>query len=1178
MMAAAGQARASAEHGAAGFTGIVSSRLDKPSVKRQLACGAGNVRATTRSSEIAACRFLEGMEIMRFRKGLRLAAVLGTAGLLPLAASGAAAAAHSPGHFFKGTKSVLTKAQVERLAAHATHRSIIIFKDQLRALPASGTTASARIRAATIAQAGVVAQLRQVRATHVRSYHLINAISATISAAEIGRLQANPAVQAVVPDAMRHFASLGSGAGPVFPAQARHPHGLVNAPTQQICPSDPAQPLVEPEAREVMNVAAADQIVDGTGIKVGIIADGIDPNNPDLIRAGGQHVIFDYQDFSGYGPTAPTDGRESFLDAGTIAAQGNQTYDLSGFVNPAHPLPPGCNIKIEGIAPGASLAVLNVAGSAPGFFNSQIIQAVEWAVLHDHVNVLNESIGGNPIPNTQDDPVALADQAAVAAGVTVVASSGDAGPFNNVGSPATTPGVIAVGGTTTYRAYRQTTRYGTQLSPGGWENNNITALSSDGITEFNPHTVDVVAPGDRGWSLCSGDTTAFFGCADIDHGTNPPPIWAAGGTSASCPETSATAALVIEAYMKTHGGNAPSPALVERIIVSTATDLGAPADHQGAGLVNTLKAVQLAESINTNSPQGSTLLVNETSLNATVHAGQKATFRVQVTNEATGSQTITPTVTGRPTRQSTDTGTVSLSSSSPTYIDGEGRTDYFTLHTFSVPAGADNLNGNITWNAQQIGGVAFETLFDPNGAVAAYSLIGANQSGFGHVEVHNPIAGTWTAVIFTVGNAPYFGPVQFSYFAQQFQSAGSVSPSSQALAPGQTRTFRVGVPAGDAGDKGLKLHLGTGGNADGSIPIIIRALVPLTSAGGSFSGKLTGGGASFNAGQELTYQFNVPSGKPSLNLGVRLAHPNYGLEGFLIDPHGEPLDAQTTANDNLAPGPTMQFFRGSPAPGRWTLVLLVALPVDGSHLREPFTGAITFTRPGVTSRGIPNSSGTVLRAGHPVTATVKVTNTGNIAKDYFADPRLNGKVPQLLLGSDVNNVALPLSLSAQPNWLVPTNTNALAVAAQGTVPITMDVSWAFGDPDFPGVSSGNDSAAAFAAPEVAPGFFFGLPEATGPFTAPTTGTVNLAAVAKTNPFDSAVSPSTGDIWAASVNPNATYSPLTLDPGQTGTITLTFTPNAPKGTVVRGFIGVDTLNFATAAGDELINIPYSYKVG
>ena len=121
---------------------------------------------------------------------------------------------------------------------------------------------------------------------------------------------------------------------------------------QQICPSNPAQPLVEPEAREVMNVAAAQQIVDGTGVKVGIIADGIDPNNPDLSRPNGQHVVFDYQDFSGFGPGAPTDGRESFLDAGTIASQANQTYDLSGFVNPAHPLPPGCTIKIAGITVG----------------------------------------------------------------------------------------------------------------------------------------------------------------------------------------------------------------------------------------------------------------------------------------------------------------------------------------------------------------------------------------------------------------------------------------------------------------------------------------------------------------------------------------------------------------------------------------------------------------------------------------------------------------------------------------------------------------------------------------------------------------------------------------------------------------------------------------------------------
>jgi hypothetical protein len=90
--------------------------------------------------------------------------------------------------------------------------------------------------------------------------------------------------------------------------------------------------------------------------------------------------------------------------------------------------------------------------------------------------------------------------------------------------------------------------------------------------------------------------------------------------------------------------------------------------------------------------------------------------------------------------------------------------------------------------------------------------------------------------------------------------------------------------------------------------------------------------------------------------------------------------------------------------------------------------------------------------------------------------------------------------------------------------------------------------------------------------------VNLVAVANTNPFDSAVTSTSGDVWEQSVNASAPYSPLTLNPGQKGTITLTITPNAPKGTVIHGFIGVDTVNLATVSGDELVNIPYTYKVG
>ena len=142
---------------------------------------------------------------------------------------------------------------------------------------------------------------------------------------------------------------------------------------------------------------------------------------------------------------------------------------------------------------------------------------------------------GTPIPDTGDDPISLADAAAIAAGVTVVASTGDAGVTGTIGSPASNAiGIIGVGATTTFRSYQQSTYAGAQLSNGTWVDNNISGLSSGGISQAG-RTPDLVAPGDLGWALCTPDLNLYEECTD-DNG-NPSSIQDFGGTSQSSPLT-----------------------------------------------------------------------------------------------------------------------------------------------------------------------------------------------------------------------------------------------------------------------------------------------------------------------------------------------------------------------------------------------------------------------------------------------------------------------------------------------------------------------------------------------------------------------------------------------------------------------------------------------------------------
>jgi len=1119
-----------------------------------------------------------------------LTAVAGV--VLAVASGGPALAAPAPAQ--PGAQAPLTMADVARLSADATQRSIVILRDQHPELPARGATAASRARSLDGEQAPLRSELALVHAKDVRAFHLVNAISATMSRAESDRLRGNPAVQAVVPDLAIQRPAPAEEPAAAVPAPAAAPSA---AELQQLCPPDPAVPLLEPEALQLMNVEfqpgsgipAAHDLADGSGVKVAFIADGVDTANPDFQR-GGASIFADYQDLTGEGVNAVTAGGEAFGDAASIAAQGNQVYDLSRFVNAAHPLPAGCNIRIEGVAPGASLVGLKVFGNATSTFASHFIQAIDWAVDVDHVDVINESFGTNIYPDAGSDPVSLADAAAVQAGVTVLASSGDAGLTSTIGRPSHAAGVISVGGTTQLRLYRQTSAFGSQLSAGGWVSDNISSLSSGGFTQFGPQTVDLVAPGDLGWAQCDANSAIYRSCGPV---AAPRVIQQFGGTSESSPLAAGTAALVIQAYERTHGGVRPSPDLVRQVLVGSATDLHVPADQQGAGLVNALKAVRTAMSIQdangAPAAQGDGLLVNPTRLTATAAPGSTQTFHVTVTNTGATARTVRPAPQMLDsTPLADDSGALDLPlATAPTFIDGGGTPSAYVLHQFTVPEGTQRLDGDIAWDGKdQRNSRARETLFDPFGRLAAYSLP-QGPGGFGHVDVHDPAPGTWTAVIWSQkAGTGYTGTVQFSFASRRFVPAGQVSPASRRLAPGASGSFTVRLPVpANAGDVSARLAIGAGAADDGSIPITVRSLVGLGAAGGAFAGTLTGGnGRPVFGAQTLDFQFDVPAGRPSLDLSLQLRDPDYNLTGVLIDPAGEPVNEESTGLVNAGVttfGAAMQFFTRAPRAGRWTLVLALNAPLSGAQVREPFTGRIGFGSIPVAAQGVPASAATTLAAGQPVTATIQVQNTGTKRKDFFVDARLAGRTPIGLAGATPMTVTLPmLAGQAAPAVLVPTDTDQLTIVAAATAPVMMHVAHVLNGPQAEGLTIGDVSIAMHGAPEVASGPWTAFPTEVGPFgggPAPAVP-VSVTAVADTSPFDAAAAASTGDLWRRAVDPSAAYAPLTLAPGETGTITVTFTPSGLAGTVVTGALELDTFDPLTSMGDQVVSIPYAYTVG
>ena len=235
--------------------------------------------------------------------------------------------------------------------------------------------------------------------TILQQYTIINGVEAVVPTVELPILSALPGIN-VVPDVTVNVESTAPSTGPHTPSDAF---------------------LSQTGATQLAQ--AGDR---GQGVTVAVMDTGI-ANLPDFAGrlVGGVDLTGEgnaFQDNYGHG---------TFV-AGLIAGNGASS---SG--------------QYAGEAPGSNLVSIKVAGSSGSTKLGTLISGLQWAVNNAstyNIKVLNISLGFKPDRSTVNNPLDMAVERAWTSGLAVVASAGNAGPFNGtVLSPGDDPLAITVG-------------------------------------------------------------------------------------------------------------------------------------------------------------------------------------------------------------------------------------------------------------------------------------------------------------------------------------------------------------------------------------------------------------------------------------------------------------------------------------------------------------------------------------------------------------------------------------------------------------------------------------------------------------------------------------------------------------------------------------------------------------
>ena len=220
-----------------------------------------------------------------------------------------------------------------------------------------------------------------------------------------------------------------------------------------------------------------------------------------------------------------------------------------------------------GVAPGARVVSVKVAGANGIVDVSQVIAAIDWVVQHRNdsglnIRVLNLSFGTDSVQEYQLDPLAFAVEQAWHHGIVVVVVAGNDGNAMRLRDPASNPYVIAVGAVDTH---------GTNRSG----DDTLMSFSNCGA---NGRYVDIVAPGKSIVGLANPKSTV---------GVQNPEAMLGGrfikgtGTSQSAAIVSGLAALIIDQRPDI------SPDAVKALLVDRANNIRTiSAECQGGGLPN----------------------------------------------------------------------------------------------------------------------------------------------------------------------------------------------------------------------------------------------------------------------------------------------------------------------------------------------------------------------------------------------------------------------------------------------------------------------------------------------------------------------------------------------------------------------------------------------------------------